>query len=66
MIICYAFNKWKPGNVAPFAICDDCKRPESVDRDLARRLRLANYWKLKPVEQAGVRLIVTEGGENDD
>lgn len=25
MIFCYACNQWKPGEIAPFAICADCK-----------------------------------------
>ncbi len=57
MIICYACNQWKPGDVAPFAICEDCKRPEAVDRDLARSLQLARYWQLDPVVQDGIRAI---------
>ncbi len=25
MILCYSCNQYKPGDVAPFAICDECK-----------------------------------------
>ena len=65
MIICYACNQWKPGDISPFAICEDCKRPEAVDRDLARRLQLARYWQLDTVKQNAIFLIAAVSDDDD-
>jgi hypothetical protein len=34
MIQCYNCNEWKPGEIAPFAICDDCKKPKTKQQTL--------------------------------
>ena len=62
MILCYACNEWKPGEVAPFAICEDCKRPEKRrERELRQAGRMISlYWQLKPIEQDGIRAVVND------
>lgn len=59
MILCYACNQWRPGDVAPFALCDECKQPERQrERDLRHaRVMLSSYWMMKPAEQDGLRTI---------
>lgn len=37
MIQCYNCNQWKSGEVAPFAICDDCKGKAGVQSEPAKQ-----------------------------
>lgn len=53
MIVCYACNEWKPGDVALFAICDDCKSGTVPPPNIR------NFWIQPPEKQA--RLIVQYG-----
>lgn len=57
MIFCYACNQWKPGDIAPFAICDECQSPEKRRQREKRHAQemLPLYWQMKPIEQDGIR-----------